>query len=219
MIFHSNWRTNGKIFNVKKGGKYVMKKLFIVATAIVLIFGAALSAPAALVTITFDEAGINMGDTITEQYAAFGVHWDATYGDEITVGPNFNHPFDSEGQILWYNGTPKGIIQLDTLAYYLSFDFRRPSAPNDIYLAIYDTTTASDVLVHDFGRIGWDGGDWSIFTYNGEFGDFNKIEMYCSNKFVIDNLSVNMVPIPPSVLLLATGLIPLMFRRKRTLEM
>ncbi|MDT8299441.1 MAG: PEP-CTERM sorting domain-containing protein [Spirochaetaceae bacterium] len=197
-----------------------MKKIFSLTATLILIFGMAWSAQAALVTITFDEEGIDFGERITDQYADYGIHWDAAYSNLVTSGADFNNAFTCDGQILQYDTKPaNGTILLDTATEYMSFEFRRPSAAGSFNLAIYDASSGTDVLVWDFGSIGWSGDDWLTFTYDGLFGSFDKIVMYAEKKFIIDNFTVDTaaaVPIPPSVLLLGTGLISLVFRRKRS---
>lgn len=192
-----------------------MKRLFTLAATLVLIFGMTLSAHAARVDITFDEDGISLGDKITDQYAAYGIYWDATYSNIVSSSSDFNYSFTSEGNFLWYDTKPaNGTIQLDTPTEYFSFDFRRPSSAEAICLKIYNTATGFE---WNFGQIGWSGDQWVPFTYGGLFGPIDKIEMYAEKKFLIDNFSIDTayaVPIPPSVLLLGTGLIPLIFRRK-----
>ncbi len=192
-----------------------MKKMVVFLLAITaILFGTSLSAQAALVTITFDEPGIEIGETISTQYSSQGINWSGS--NSITVGSAFSNPFPpfdaATPKILQYDTKPtNGVIILSTIADYFSIDFRRPASAGDITLALYNGTD----LVHNYGRIGWDGPDWEHYTYNGEYGNFNQIILACGNKFVMDNLEVNMVPIPASLWLLASGLIMLIRTSKR----
>ncbi len=172
-----------------------MKKYSSILAAVVFLVGMTFSIQAEEIEITFDEDGIFLDDIITTQYQDWGVVWSDTYANLIVDGSEtyYNHPFNSEEQILNFTDN-EGMIQLDAMADALSFEFRRPSNTGDIYLEIYDSTAGADpVLVNDFGRIGWDGPDWEVFTYDGEYGEFDLIHIHSANKFVMDNLVINMI--------------------------
>lgn len=214
-----------------------MKRMIVFLCALAMALGTAMPASAALVTITFDEPGISAGggpdplnpvqgcgDLITNQYAAWGVNWivdpaSTQPHNEVTLGEWFKNAFDigSDNQILWYNGsTIGGNIQLDVLADSVSFRYRKPSDTDPIQVKLYNGSTE----VYDSGV--FDAiGSWQIFSYIAlDSSDyFDRIWMYSpdpyNKKFVIDDLQVNMVPIPSALLLLGSGLIPVVIRRAR----
>ena len=174
-----------------------MKTFRTIAMAVAFLLGMALSAQTKTVTITFDEDGIELYDVIRTQYQDLEVTWSNLYSNLIVTGDCgiFENYFDIglNNQIIHYDTKPaEGLIQLASLSKTLSFELRRPSAPGDIYLELYDTT-AGGALVHDFGRIGWDGPDWETFTYDGLYGRFDQIYIHCTNKFVMDDLRLEMV--------------------------
>ncbi len=182
-----------------------MKKLWTMAMAVVFMFGMMGLAQAESDTITFDEDVIvyvpypDSPTMVTTQYKELlGLTWSDSYSNGVVMGDDgtFNQSFDIglDNPIIYYNSKnpAAGRIQLDSLADALSFRFRRAASPGNIYLELYDTTNAG-ALVHDFGRIGWDGPDWETFTYDGSFGNFDEIYIYCSNKFSMDDITVNFV--------------------------
>ena len=171
----------------------MIKRLSRVVAVAVFLMGMTFSIQAEEITITFDEDGIALDDIITTQYQGLGVVWSDEYENSIVAGTDvyYNNPFDTDGQVINYSDS-EGVIQLDAMADALSFEFRRPSKTADVYLEIYDSSAGEEpVLVHDFGRIGWDGPDWEIFTYDGEYGEFDLISIESTNKFVMDNLVIN----------------------------
>ncbi|SPD75363.1 exported hypothetical protein [uncultured Desulfobacterium sp.] len=212
-----------------------MKKLLTMFAAVVLLLGMTMSAQAGLITITFDEPGINLDDIITTQYTTDGVNWIPNpFVEGSTAVPNqvvngtityFSNVFPTYGQILQYNTKPAyGYILVDNYADSLSFQYRRPSSSGDITLQLFDydpdTGTGTSLTLTPF-TLTWtpddpnnDDLDWATFTYNGEEGNFNLIAMNSTNKFVIDNMQINAVPIPPAFVLLASGLLMLLQRRK-----
>ncbi|MBT8339768.1 MAG: hypothetical protein KJP07_07120 [Desulfatitalea sp.] len=178
-----------------------MKRTIFAAITVLCFFSICTMVHADLVSITFDEEGIELGDSIDTQYANLGVTW--TGSNAITIGSAFSNafaPVDSlTPQVLQYNSKPTdGQIHLATQADYFSIDFRRPSSPGDISLTLWDDVD----MVYDFGVIGWSGPDWEHFAYYGSFNTFDRIVLSSPNKFVLDNLEVNLVPIPSSIMLL-----------------
>jgi hypothetical protein len=214
-----------------------MKSVIVFLCALTMVLGAAISASAALVTITFDEPGISAGggpdpdnpeqgygDVITDQYASLGLHWVVSGSDpyldntnEVTVGEWFNNSFDigSDNQVLWYNcelrdPALKGDIRLDFAADYLAFNHRRPATQTrDLYIDLYYGVDPVSTL------IGETTGEWRTFVYDGSDGSFDRIVMSCTHKFVIDNLEINAVPVPSALLLLGSGLVPVLIRRAK----
>jgi len=175
------------------------------------------------------------GDIITNQYDAQGLNWvnsplpgAVPSLNYVTTGYESGYTIPSEaftdadgnyqGHLLWYYNN-YGWIELDASADSLEFQLRRPKSSGDIFLKVYDTTSGSPVLVYDFGKIGWTAGSgWVTFdsdSFAAFTGTFDAIYMSSGSKFYVDNLSVNMVPIPASFWLLATGLIPIIRRLKR----
>ena len=197
-----------------------MKKMFILFLTVGMLLGVTLSAQAAIITITFDEPGIDLEEVIEDQYASSGINW-IIYEIELGVENTnrvvsgtldyFNNVFPTDGQILQYNNrdAPAGVIELDFLSDYLSFGYRRPSSSGEIFVEVLNSGTS--VYATSFV---WDSGVWDTFIYDGSLGDFNQITMSSSNKFIIDNLEVNPVPIPSAFVLLASGLLMLIRRRR-----
>ena len=209
-----------------------MKKLLTLFVSVAVLLGWAISANAA-VLITFDESGISLEDLITNQYASSGVTWianpfqvESAVGNQVVngTGAYYSNLFDTYGQVLQYSTKPAdGTILLDSYADYLSFQYRRPGSSGDISVALfdYDPGTGTGLPVNTFDFTWSPNADpyhisnWATFTYNGEQGKFNLIRMSSKNKFVIDNLAVNAVPLPASFWLLVSGLFPLFWRRMR----
>jgi hypothetical protein len=209
-----------------------MKKLLTLFVSVAVLIGWTISASAA-VMITFDESGISLENLITNQCASSGVTWIAdpfqagsTVANQVIngTGDYFNNTFDTYGQILQYNSKPAdGYILLNSYADFLSFQYRRPGSSGDISVALFDydpgTGTSLPVNTFDFkwspNADPYHISNWATFTYNGEEGNFNLIRMFSNNKFVIDNLAVNAVPLPASLWLLVSGLLPLVWRRIR----
>jgi hypothetical protein len=219
-----------------------MKKFLILLWAFGLVLGITISPQAALVTITFDEPGINAyvegvtgthllddavtqvynqgdGDLITNQYASLGLNWIVNPStqqphNEVTMGEMFNNEFDVGvgNQILWYNGS--------TVEGNIQLDFLADSLAFD-YRKPSDTDPFYVRLYNGTDEIYYSNvlyaiGAWQTFNYDGASGNFDRILMYGPKKFVIDNLEVNAVPIPSSLWLLGSGLGLLPLFRSRT---
>lgn len=190
-----------------------MKHLALLGAA-TLAVALPLAADAASIAITFDEPGISTGTTVTSQYAGLGVTFAGSIAVVKVPGSNgLTNIFPSDGQIVHFDTqTVNANIALAVDANALSFEFRRPSNPQqNIGLKLFKDGN----LVHDFGIIGWTGPDWDLFSYGGQFGLYDTINLTASNKFVLDNLSITTVPVPGALILLA-GALPLLRGRRRT---
>ncbi len=189
-----------------------MKKLLFICFTAIFLLGMTMSANAALKIINFDEAGISFHDIITNQYNDMGINFN--FPNQITSGSSldFENPFSSDGQILQYNSKSSeiGIINLGFLADSFVFEHRRPKSSGTFNLklnngtdTVYQTTVSSS------------GSAWTEFEYDGANGLFDQIVMYSTNKFIIDNLEINSVPVPTSLLLLVSGLFPIVWRKAK----
>lgn len=208
--------------NCKKKG-YPMKKLLVLLCVFTLVAGITMSAQAALVTITFDEAWVTSGLTndrydgtqVDTQYSFMGVTWVDTVADDpdvltgqgITHAGEFSGSWSDSDNMLWNYGqggggtTPVNApILLSVPADFFSFEFRRPNAGGSVDVQLY----MSDTLVYE-GNVSWTyGQDWQTFSYSGNL--FDKVVLVSGDKFNSDNYTFNMVPIPASLWLLAGGL-------------
>ncbi|MFA5907072.1 MAG: hypothetical protein WC836_24310, partial [Desulfobacula sp.] len=101
------------------------------------------------------------------------------------------------------------IIELDFLADSFSFDHRRPSQSNTFQIEFKNA--GSLVYSADVSTIA----AWNEFEYLGTNGLFDEIVMKSTNNFVIDNLQINAVPVPTSMLLLLSGLFPIVWHRTK----
>lgn len=221
-----------------------MKKFLIFLCAFTLVAGVSLSAGAAMVTITFDEPGITSGDINikdrydgtqidTEYTALYGITWVDTIDDNpneytgqgVTLPYEFSGTWSDTGNMLWNYGlggggtTPVNApILLAVPANYFSFDFRKPQSSSSVDVSFY----MDDVLVYAAPTFIWDplagDNDWKTFVYDG--GElFNKVVLDSPDKFNSDNYTFNMVPVPASLWLLASGLVvPVVRRRKKKAE-
>jgi hypothetical protein len=189
------------------------------AAILIALCASAGSASAAIVTLTFDEAGISVDDSITTQYAPAAIFSGASA--DIKLASEFNNPFDGyDGQLVHLQNTGTASIASVTLAEsadYLQFQFRRPSDAGVISLKLFSGVN----LVLDAGEIGWDPAvtpSWIPFEYLGAFGTYDRVDLISSNKFVIDNFSfgTQAVPLPAPFVLLASALAGLVGICRRT---
>lgn len=156
-------------------------------------------ARAAVVTLSFDEAGIDKGATITTQYAPQATFTGAAA--IVKLASEFNNPFEAFiGQLVHFqtSGTSStAAVTLDTAVEYLNFRFRRPSESGDIALRLYNGAD----LVLDAGIIGWDPTvtpSWVLFEYSGTSGLYDRVEFFAVNKFVVDSFTFGAQPEPPA---------------------
>lgn len=177
------------------------------------------------------------GDTITTQYTTSdGITWinNPSTGlfnpNYVTTGAEFPDAgvpaladgFYSDGNILWAFENVFW-IGLDSPSTSVSFDYRRPKQGGSISVNLYnwDGTGSLPAPINAAPySFNWTADDatydnWTFCSIDAPPQEFNIISITGNNKFVIDNLSVNMVPIPASFWLLATGLIPLIRRIKK----
>lgn len=209
-----------------------MKKLLLLLLALTFTAGFAMTSHAALVTITFDEAGITSGPTndrydgtqISTQYSYLGVTWEDSLpansgltGQGVVLPSEFSGSnWGTNDQMIWYYGTGGSgttpthpVITLSNLSDALSFEYRRPNATGSMTVKLYKDS--SEIYSGTFAV----GNTWNTFNYSGNL--FNKVDIQSNDKFNSDNYSFNMVPIPSSIWLMAAGMIPLFLKiRKRT---
>jgi hypothetical protein len=201
-----------------------MKKLAILAGVLaVLVCGT--GAWAALISIGFDDlsAGPDSsrydGTHVSNQYAALGVTW---LGDTHTVTAGYTGQVVVNstdwawlnGNALWYYGsggsgkTPiDSSIALSFSADSFSFEYRRPNA--EAPLSVELLYNGSSVQAFNLTA----GPAWQTFTYTatGSSGLFNTVRLYNGDKTITDNYRFDSVesapvPLPPSILLLASAL-------------
>lgn len=214
-----------------------MKKFLIFLCVFSLATGIAMSAGAAMVTITFDEAWVTSGPTtnrydgsqIDTQYtAAYGVTWVDTVADDpnvltgqgVTLPSEFGGAWSDTDNMLWNyaqggSGTTpfEAPILLSTPSDYFSFEYRRPNAAGTMDVKLY----LGGVIVYDDPGFAWDpitDGDWKTFEYTGG-SLFDKVVLSGNDKFCTDTYKFNMVPIPASLWLLASGLVLVVRRKKK----
>lgn len=210
-----------------------MKKLLLVLASGFVLLG--VSFPAQATIITFDEPGISLTDTITTQYSSPGINWidnpftSTVATNQVALGTTqfFNNTFSSDEQFLYYNGdltggtAVEGSIFLDSYATTLSFDYRRSKSSGNMQFVLYDYDPISGAAseVFNTGEFIWGVNTadrvWTTFSYGGANGDYNLVLMYSptNQKFMIDNLAVNEVPIPSAFMLMGSGLMLLVGRR------
>lgn len=214
-----------------------MKKILIIMAAFVWVLGITVSARASLITITFDEPGITAdpplggptgnrydGTQIDDEYSAIGVTWEDTLpanasltGQGVTRPSEFSGDWTDSDQMLWYYGTGGGgttpvnaPILLNVPANSFAFEYRRPNNYGTMGVQLY----RGNGLVYDDPGLSWDIGEgWKTFTYTGKL--FDQIVISGSDKFVSDNYSLNMVPIPSAFWLLGSGLVLVIHRRRK----
>jgi hypothetical protein len=214
-----------------------MKKMLLLT--LVLMFSIASGAWAAQVTITFDESFVNPGGSnrydgtqILNQYAT--APWGATFTDTNSnsqyAGQNVCAPGEFSGAnwgndnyLFVYGGyagsgvnPATALITLSTPSNYFSIEYRRPQAAGTFVFDLYLDST----LVYKGDTLTWDpllnGGTWTTFTAPSVL--FNKIDISINDKSSFDNLTINPVPVPPSLLLLVGGLGSLGIIRKRFIK-
>ncbi len=176
--------------------------------AIATLAVAALPAPAATETITFDEPGIALGDFITSQFAGIGASFGGTPAGTVKNGTPafFGNAFPTDGNILHFDEqTVDARIDFAVDVSWLSFEYRRPSQSRDVTIDLLNdgqsvfsqTVTAID--------------DWASFTFSGLV---DQITLRSDRKFVFDNLSFTPVPLPPAAMLAALPLVAVLRRRR-----
>ncbi len=192
-----------------------MKKLISASAVFLMILGLTWSAQAAT---TIDFEGLGWGTVLSDQFSVSdGITF--TGSNQITAGTDsgtFNRPFDSYGDVLQYSqqGTDL-VISLTEAASSLGFIYRRPSGSGNFDVELFSNGS----LVDEF-NVAWSSGDttndalgWGTFLFSG--ADFDQIVLYSNNKFVIDNLTLNAVPVPGTLVLLMSGLLPIATRYRR----
>jgi hypothetical protein len=204
---------------------------------VVLVLALASTTWAALVTMTFDESFVNAGAVndrydgtkVSTQYAIspYGVTWADIYpgtdfpsytGQVICLPGEFNGPgFGTDNYLFIYgNNTGSGggaqtaTATLSTPSNYFSIEYRRPQASGTFDFDLY----LGNTLVYDGSVLNWAPGDnWKIFT--APTVTFDKVVIIESDKSSFDNFTINPVPIPSAIFLLAPGLLALVGLRKR----
>ena len=170
----------------------------------------ALPSQAATVLVTFDESGISVGNHITEQYQAFGLHFSAATQNTVTTGAAQNNPFVSDGQLIQFSVNPvDAFLSIDSLASTLSLQHRRPAQNQSITITLLNG--ANQVFQ---STVTSSGSQFSTFSYAGQQGLFNKVRFEATQKFFVDNIVVTSVPVPAAALLFA-GSLPLLAARRR----
>jgi hypothetical protein len=168
----------------------------------------------ALVTITFDEAGVTSGPTndrydgtqVDTQYSSLGVTWvdtldddpDVLTGQGVALPTEFNGDGWDTDNMLWNYGVGGGgvtpvnaPILLSVPANSFSFELRRPNAAGTVDVKLY----SGNIPVHE-GSVSWDPGqDWQTFFYRGDA--FDKVVLESGDKFNSDNYSFSLVGNPP----------------------
>jgi hypothetical protein len=188
-------------------------------------------------TITFDESYVTAGSAgdrqdgtqVTSTYtAAYGVTWADIYpgadappiyyaGQVICMPGEFSGSGFGTDNYLWIygnslsgSGAQTATVALSTPSDYFSIEYRRPQAAGTIEFDLYLGIT----LVYDGSALSWAVGDnWKTFTAPST--TFDKVVISESDKFCVDNFSINPVPIPGAIFLLAPGLIGLAAGRRR----
>ena len=189
-----------------------MNKKLALLTALMLFFGLTISSQAAL--ITFDEivygensstALVNIGDIISDQYADLGITFSGSPAPEIIDGAA---ELGVASNVLRFKTIT---IDLDFSASQLIFDYRRPSATREmtITLSSSDGDYTTTVTGTDF---------WQFYSYTGSF---DSITFTSSKYFYIDHIWItedpgaNTVPVPGSLILLLSGLLPVAIRGRK----
>jgi hypothetical protein len=138
----------------------------------------------------------------------------------VTIPDEFSGSWSDSGNMLWYYGVGGGgttpvsaTILLSVPANSLEFEYRRPQAAlADMDVEFYLGT----MLVDQILDLTWDpvgDGDWKPFSYSGKL--FDMVVISANDKLNTDNYAFNLVPIPSALLLLGSGLIPVIIRRFR----
>jgi len=197
--------------------------MFSTAILVILMIGAG-GASAAIVTLTFDEPGINLGDTITTQYGP-GVIFSGAPANVKLPGADaanggFNNtgfdPLDAQALHVEVGGsTPIATAAFAIAADYLKFHYARPSDTDTFNVQLFNGVN----LVFDAGGITWPASDpteWLVFEYLGALGTYDRLEV-SGKKIVFDNFSygIQAVPLPAPIVLLASPLAGLLWFRRR----
>ncbi|MHB8969151.1 MAG: PEP-CTERM sorting domain-containing protein [Pirellulaceae bacterium] len=220
-----------------------MKKLLATMTAVVLSLGLTMSAQAELVTITFDESFVNPG-TVNNRYdgtqvsthysdsSRGGVTWDDIYpstvnssytGQVVCMPGEFSGPDWNTGNYLFIYGDNAGsgtsaqtaYVTLSTPSDYFSIEYRRPQASGTFDFDLYLGSTR----VYDGPSLTWNPGDgWTKFTATSNmfqtFHTFDKVVILENDKSSFDNLTIEPVPEPSSLVLFVGGAVALLVIRR-----
>ena len=218
-----------------------MKRTTVVTIAmglLALVVGIVGPVQAATITITFDEIEAWNTDppVLTEEYASLGIHFTAhPYAgteDGAVYDPGVFHGVNNGTQILGCNGPASGFAMLfDMPVTSISFEYYVVDPGSGLVdmgdgvlrlmASLYGQRVAPMPPGDSFGGFNsyemFEGG-W--YTYSsGPQEPFNRFFYgFFANDviYVVDNLTITTVPLPASVLLLGTGLLPLLsVRRKR----
>jgi hypothetical protein len=212
-----------------------MKKTLLLS--LVLILGIASGAMAGIITMTFDEAFVTGGTAadrqdgtqVSTQYEGItwadiypGTNYPAYTGQVVCLDTEFKGPSWNTGNSLWIYGdlssNPQtAIITLGTPSNYFSMDYRRPQASGTIEFDLYLWNKDKYEKVYDGSELIWTPGDgWTTFI--APTVTFDKVVININDKFNVDNFSINPVPIPPSLILLISGLGGFGMMRKRLIK-
>ena len=193
------------------------------ATTLVAMLLGGLVLTADAIVITLDEIPPSNGNFgfLTEEYAAFGIHFITTDDGSIMGGMSAGDPgnWDLEGTngpaFLGFNGESYGLTAwFDSEMNYISLDVSRSagSSTGDTFtLECYDGAQLVNTQTVDLGPIN----NWTHVGFSGD--NFDRVEWFGSgigfHPYGVDNLVF--VPEPITVTLLGVGGLALLHRRRK----
>jgi hypothetical protein len=184
---------------------------------LVLVLVCALAGPAGAVTLHFDELPYQSVNGLSYQGVTFGF----TVGGSASTDANYHS--GGPGTITYVQdpsleGNSAGILTLD---------FLTPTSVLQFGVALLDTGTLTpgltvdlydaglnflqQIAVNTSSLISFTEGQ---FSYAGTPVGRAVLDFNLSSRFALDNLTYNAAPIPGTVLLLGSGLLSLLWRRR-----